>query len=95
MFALLPRVRPQFRRTAGNVMDWTWDAFVPNTMHLLDVTPANLPDDYFTLYIAEEEQWLSNNLDQIHYDLQESDTVRALIDGPLEHVSFIVQLIIL
>lgn len=87
MFTLLPRVQPQFRQDIDNLMADGWSAVVPNTMHLLDVIPSNLPDDYFAQYIAEEEQWLSNNLNQINYDLQESDTVRALIDGPLERVS--------
>lgn len=60
---------------------------MPISMGLLDVSPTDLPEDYFSQYVTEKENRLRENLEKIHYDLEESDTVSVVIDGPLERVS--------
>lgn len=87
MLALLPCVLPQFKWNVDSYLHWAWRITLSISVSLLDVVPTDLPEDYFSQYVKEQEDLLRKNLEKVHYDLEKPDTIHTVIDGPLERVS--------
>jgi hypothetical protein len=87
MMALLPNILPQFKSQVDFYLHSAWNITLSISVGLLDAVPTDLPEDYFSQYVIEKEDRLRKNLEKVHYDLEEPDTIRVVIDGPLERVS--------
>lgn len=87
MFATLHRVLPQRRRVIDEYIHHAWTTVIPMIMNLPEAARADALQHRFDDYVTEHEATLRANLEQIHFDVEEADTVRVLINGELEHVS--------
>lgn len=43
-------------------------------------------EEHFVDYVASEERRLEDSLEQLEYNVKDTDAVRFLVDGPLERV---------
>lgn len=48
-------------------------------------------EEHFVDYVASEETRLEDSLEQLEYNVKDTDAVRFLVDGPLERVCSILQ----
>ncbi len=86
-FASLHCVVPRNRYDVHGFVERAWNETMIMCMGIHQKSSISLSQEHFTGYINEELQSLERSLDEIRYRIDNTDTVRMLIEGPLERVS--------